>query len=299
MYCKECGSQMPENVNFCPKCGAPAGIKKSIGSMPGVGTAKKHGKRNRFIAGIAAVVFLSAIAAVGILFAIGRIGNKGVAGRTETTESPVQAEAGQPKQEQSMEKVQEKAGQASRETGDKSAEDKAWEAYAAYKKYVNAKIKGMWGAHEGVDRITLDQIEGNDYEFVCVDGDDYPELFTNWRMPKSGAGMLTYQNGKVVELPVVVSWISYREQRQGYIFAQFAESGSYENKVYVLKNGDFKELYFEKGEYTDGDNAMIGKVPEKIGTELGFEEGTWKRCQYERFLESAFLKFLDAERKKW
>ena len=29
MFCKQCGSTLPENVQFCPNCGAPLEVNRS------------------------------------------------------------------------------------------------------------------------------------------------------------------------------------------------------------------------------------------------------------------------------
>lgn len=277
MYCKECGSQMPENVNFCPKCGAPAGIKKSIGSTPGAGTAKKHGKRNRFIAGIAAVVFLSAIAVVGILFAIGRIGNKGVAGRTETTESPVQAEAGQ-----STEKAAE-------------AEDKAREAYKAYEKVIR-KWKEEYDGYGEDDDGMNDLIY--QYAFIYLDADDYPEML-EWDLGSTVANkfLYTYKKGEVMQLDFQGNDISYRE-RFGYIHDAYRHSEGFGvDNVAVLRGVQLKELFSKEYSYDERDAYTIQGIAEEINMpKLG--EGEWIVPEYYETCSEAFVQLLKMNREK-
>lgn len=184
-YCKNCGEEISDGASFCEKCG------NLVGQVP-----KQKGRKKKLVLAISFGVIMTAVI-VGGLFATGIIGGKEDVAQTNsdvivTQDTPsVTGDA--------VKSAEEIEGDEQKDTlGGSNEEDMAWEAFVAYKAYMDAKINAALEEHnadyEIYDDNYMDEDEylrmaGYYYALVYVDDDGYPELVVKWKGAKSGVGL--------------------------------------------------------------------------------------------------------------
>lgn len=256
-YCKKCGAEIPEGVNFCEKCGNP------VGQVPKQGNGKK-----KWIFAISSGVIILAVAMVGVLFATGVIGGKDNVVETSTDTADIQ-------------ETPSVTGEAAADTeeleGDKqkdalengNAKDMAWEAYVAYKAYITAG-KDTGNYEEDSDEEDTEIEDYDCYALFFLDSDNYPELMVWYGRARSGGCLYTYKNGEVIKTEMeAATGFLYRE-REGYVYHYFKESGFFNEYMSCLEGSYCRELYSCE---VDDD---VGKGADNIAKELGIGTGEWK-----------------------
>ncbi len=299
-YCKNCGTELAEGAGFCEKCGNP------VGQTPKQGNTKK-----KWVFAISSGVIILAVAIVGGLFAMGVIGDKVVQTSTDTAdikETPsVTGEA--------VGATEELEGSKQKDTSDNgNAEDMAWEAYVAYKAYmdakINAELEDQNADYEQGDDSYMDMEEylqgfGYYYALIYLDSDNYPEMVTSWKGARSGTSLYTYKNGNVVETDIThTSYIEYKD-REGYVYSMFSESGTYSETFSKMEDSYpyLTQLYSNGGEYVSGIEESPAKGAGQIEKELGLKTQTeiWNKIEWEDFcstIDEAYTQLLRRNKEK-
>lgn len=281
-YCKKCGAELPESAVFCEKCGNP------VGGMQKQGNGKK-----KWILAISSGVIILAVATVGVLFAMGVIGGKDDVVQTDadvTVPQGVSSVTGE-----AVSNTEELEGNKQKDALENSnSEDMEWEAFQAYKAYMDAKISAALeesnADYEYSDDSYMDMEEylqgfGYYYALIYLDSDNYPEMVTSWKGAKSGTSLYTYKNGNVVETDIsLTGHIEYKE-REGYVYSIFNESGSYFEVFSKMEDSYpyLTELYSNGGEYVSGIEESPAKGAGQIEKELGLKTQTeiWNEINWE------------------
>lgn len=98
MYCRKCGSELPENAAFCRKCGTPAN-QKAGNAVGNLSKKRKAGRKNVFIGAVTVCVVFTGI----ILAVVIGIGKRSAKDGIATNEQTV--DAGMEKSEEEIQMV--------------------------------------------------------------------------------------------------------------------------------------------------------------------------------------------------
>lgn len=298
-YCKKCGAEIPEGVSFCEKCGNP------VGEVPKQGSGKK-----KWVFAISSGVIILAVAVVGGLYVTGIIGGKDNVVQTSTDTADIQETPSVT--EDGAADTEELEGDKQKDASDNgNTEDMAWEAYVAYKAYMDAKINAAleeynadyeYGDDSYMDEDEYLKTSGYYYALVYVDKDNYPELVVNWKGAKSGVGLYTYKDSNVVETNITAaSHIEYKEC-EGYVYDMFNESGTYAEYFGKMEDSYpyLTTLFTDDGDYISGIEDCPAKGAKQIEKELGIGigTGTWNGIDYSDTIDEAYTQLLSKNKSK-
>lgn len=278
-YCKKCGAEIPEGVNFCEKCG------NSVGQAP----KQKSGKKKWVIA-ISSGVIVLAVGIVGGLFATGVIGGKDNVVQTSTDTADIQETPSVSGEAVGNAEAEGQNGKESQKTDVADARDKAWEAFEAYKADIESEYKTVEqeyeNAYEEDEDTTTASLEDykrvHGYCMIYLDSDDYPELivYDSYMTSLAKNYIWTYKSGTINKIEDFIYINSYQE-RQGYFYhLMHGESGMECTEAISQLNGISSTDLIQEEWSADGDDEageVFGKVygDQKLAEKAELASGTW------------------------